>query len=298
MSKRILLADDSVTIQKVVELTFLDEDFEVVAVSNGTQALARLEEGEPDLVIADVHMPGAGGLEVCRESKRLRPWIPVLLLVGTFEPFDPAEATAAGADAYLKKPFDSQELLRQAHELIAAGEAPVPVAEPEELLRPVAAEPEPSFTWGSTLDDEPASTEVRPPDDLAADAAPGAFTSPLSGLAFRDLAPSAAPEEPADRLVTEAQPAYELQAPTPAHEPPAPLRFEAEPEVPAFAPAASAGALSAPAGLSEEDLDRLARRVVELLTPQIVREVAWEVVPDLAEVAVRARLRELEAELE
>ncbi|HSM50832.1 MAG TPA: response regulator [Thermoanaerobaculia bacterium] len=292
MSKRILLADDSVTIQKVVELTFLDEDFEVVAVSNGTQALARLEEGEPDLVIADVHMPGAGGLEVCRESKRLRPWIPVLLLVGTFEPFDPEEATAAGADAYLKKPFDSQELLRQAHELIAAGEAPVPVAEPEGLLRAVPAEPEPSFAWGSTLDDEPASTEVRPPDDLVPEAAPGAFTSPLSGLAFRDLAP----EEPAGQLVAELPPA------PPVYEPPAPLRIEAEPEAPAFdpvfAPAAPAAASATPAGLSEEDLDRLARRVVELLTPQIVREVAWEVVPDLAEVAVRARLRELEAELE
>ena len=97
MSKRILLADDSVTIQKVVELTFLDEDFEVVAVSNGSQALGRLEESEPDLVIADVHMPGAGGLEVCRESKQRRPWVPVLLLVGTFEPFDPAEATAAAS---------------------------------------------------------------------------------------------------------------------------------------------------------------------------------------------------------
>jgi CheY-like chemotaxis protein len=296
MSKRILLADDSVTIQKVVELTFLDEDFEVVAVSNGSQALARLEEGEPDLVIADVHMPGAGGLEVCRESKRLRPWIPVLLLVGTFEPFDPEEATAAGADAYLKKPFDSQELLRQAHELIAAGEAPVPVAEPEEFLRAVPSEPEPSFAWGATLDDEPASTEVRPPDDLVPEAAPGAFTSPLSGLAFRDLTPSAAPEEPAGQLVADVPPA------PPAYEPPAPLRIEAEPEVPAFDPAfgaaAPAAAFAVPAGLSEEDLDRLARRVVELLTPQIVREVAWEVVPDLAEVAVRARLRELEAELE
>lgn len=198
MSKRILLADDSVTIQKVVELTFLDEDFEVVSVSNGTQALARLEEGEPDLVIADVHMPGAGGLEVCRESKSRRPWIPVLLLVGTFEPFDPSEATAAGADAYLKKPFDSQELLRQARELIAAGEAPVPVpvSEPEELLPEAPAASEPSFSWGSSLGDEPASTEVRPPDDLAPAGESGAFASPLTGLAFRDLTPPAAPEEP------------------------------------------------------------------------------------------------------
>ena len=56
MSKRILLADDSVTIQKVVELTFMDEDYEVVAVSNGDDAVQRLGELQPDLVIADVHM--------------------------------------------------------------------------------------------------------------------------------------------------------------------------------------------------------------------------------------------------
>ncbi|MCL4836905.1 MAG: response regulator [Thermoanaerobaculia bacterium] len=291
MSKRILLADDSVTIQKVVELTFLDEDFEVVSVSNGTQALARLEEGEPDLVIADVHMPGAGGLEVCRESKSRRPWIPVLLLVGTFEPFDPSEATAAGADAYLKKPFDSQELLRQARELIAAGEAPVPVpvSEPEELLPEAPAASEPSFSWGSSLGDEPASTEVRPPDDLAPAGESGAFASPLTGLAFRDLTPPAAPEEPF-------APPAAAEAPRAFGQPAAP-RFEEEPEAPAAVPT-YAPADAVPAGLSEEDLDRLARRVVELLTPQIVREVAWEVVPDLAEVAVRARLRELEAELE
>src|SRR4051812_11841988 len=113
MGKRILLADDSVTIQKVVELTFMDEDFEVVAVSNGDEAVARLAEVQPDVVIADIHMPGANGYEVCRQVKQWRPGTPVLLLVGTFEPFQDEEARRAGADGHLKKPFDSQELLRR-----------------------------------------------------------------------------------------------------------------------------------------------------------------------------------------
>ncbi len=291
MSKRILLADDSVTIQKVVELTFLDEDFEVVAVSNGSQALGRLEESEPDLVIADVHMPGAGGLEVCRESKQRRPWVPVLLLVGTFEPFDPAEATAAGADGYLKKPFDSQELLRLAHELIAAGEVPVPAPEPAEEPAVEAFDERPAFSWSSALDDTPAATEVQPPADmLSGDGLESGIATPLSGLGFQDLTP---PPPPPSFF------ADEPEAPVPVPEPPpAPFLTETAPEPEARRGVPEPAPPSVPASLSEEDLERLARRVVELLGPQVVREVAWEVVPDLAEVAVRARLRELEAELE
>ena len=140
MKRRILLADDSVTIQKVIELTFMDEDFEVRAVSNGDEALALLPEVKPDFIIADVHMPGANGYEVCRKTKQLRPGTPVLLLVGTFEPFDEAQARSAGADSFLKKPFDSQELLQRVEELIAAkapaAEAPLPPALPMPL--PVA----------------------------------------------------------------------------------------------------------------------------------------------------------------
>ena len=72
MSRTILLADDSVTIQKVVELTFLDEGYAVVAVGNGSDAAARLDEVRPDLVIADVHMPGLNGYDLCRRAKSWR----------------------------------------------------------------------------------------------------------------------------------------------------------------------------------------------------------------------------------
>ncbi len=129
MSRRILLADDSVTIQKVIELTFMDDDYEVRAVGNGDEALAMLSALEVDFVIADVHMPGASGYEVCRRSKQVRPEVPVLLLVGTFEPFDEAQARAAGADSFLKKPFDSQELLGRVHDLLGGAAAPSQPAE-------------------------------------------------------------------------------------------------------------------------------------------------------------------------
>lgn len=134
MSKTILLADDSVTIQKVVELTFMDSDYEVVAVGDGDEAMQRLGEGGWDLVVADVHMPGVSGYEVARAAKQAHPGVPVLLLVGTFESFDADQADEAGADAHLKKPFDSQELLRLVGELasrrVVAPEA-IEEAEPE-----------------------------------------------------------------------------------------------------------------------------------------------------------------------
>lgn len=118
MSKTILLADDSVTIHKVVELTFLDEDYSVEAVSNGDEAITKLQGEAPDLVIADVHMPpGPTGYEVCDRVRELHPGVPVLLLAGAFEAFD--EERAAAADAYLKKPFDSQRLLQTVQELMA-----------------------------------------------------------------------------------------------------------------------------------------------------------------------------------
>src|SRR6202035_2594878 len=141
MSRRILLADDSVTIQKVIELTFMDEDFEVNAVSNGDEALAKLDSLQPDLVIADVHMPGANGYEVCRRAKERRPGVPVLLLVGTFEPFDEAQSRAAGADSFLKKPFDSQELLQVVQQLLAHLDEGAAAAAPASAPAPAAAAP-------------------------------------------------------------------------------------------------------------------------------------------------------------
>jgi CheY-like chemotaxis protein len=107
--RKLLLADDSITIQKVVALTFADEGVEVVTVSNGHEAIERLNEVTPDVVLADVFMPEINGYEVCRHIKQNAKLqhIPVMLLVGSFEPFDEAEARRVGADDILTKPFQS-----------------------------------------------------------------------------------------------------------------------------------------------------------------------------------------------
>ena len=64
MSRTLLLADDSVTIQRVIELTFADEDIRVVAVGDGQQAVDRSKEAPPDIVLADTDMPALDGYEV------------------------------------------------------------------------------------------------------------------------------------------------------------------------------------------------------------------------------------------
>ncbi|HEX6902837.1 MAG TPA: response regulator [Thermoanaerobaculia bacterium] len=439
MKRRILLADDSVTIQKVIELTFMDEDYEVRAVSNGDEALALLNEINPDFVIADVHMPGANGYEVCRRSKQTRPDIPVLLLVGTFEPFDEGQARSSGADSHLKKPFDSQELLQRVEELLAsrpgaaapapaafAAPAPAP-AEPDWGFQAPAAAPEwppapppepvmdwaapaqppaqdwnalPTQDWGipaapelplagagtsAAIPPEPSwgsfdlEAEPEPPPVFAAPAAPEPFDREVSfnlepdptytveeeqvftieedtpSFAVRDEV-FGAPSElsldelpPQDRYVAEPvadEPApvapaaagfnwspepepLRFEEPNPAPppvwnapveeaprwsppeperepEPAAPAAFAAPapapPPEPVFAAPVAAAAPAAAANgngrLSDEDVDRIARRVVELLGDKTVRDVAWEVVPDMAEVIIRDRLRELEAQVE
>jgi CheY-like chemotaxis protein len=122
---KLLLADDSPTIHKVVGLTFEDEGLEVIAAANGEQALRLLEEQTPpDIILADACMPGVNGYELCERVKRDVRFnhIPVILLVGTFEPFNEAEARRVGADTVLTKPFQSiRDLVSKVGSLLGGG---------------------------------------------------------------------------------------------------------------------------------------------------------------------------------
>lgn len=119
MSRTILLADDSVTIRKVVELTFADSDIRVESVGSGREAIEKLAALQPDLVLADVVMPEPNGYEVCERVKSSPRPVPVLLLAGTFEPFDPERARACGADGTLVKPFEAKLLVEKVEEALA-----------------------------------------------------------------------------------------------------------------------------------------------------------------------------------
>src|SRR5579864_9441567 len=91
----------------MVSLVFEEKGIRVVAVGNGEAACRKIPEVRPDIVLADVFMPVRNGYEVCEFVKQTSQFasIPVILLVGAFDPLDEKEAHRVGADGVLKKPF-------------------------------------------------------------------------------------------------------------------------------------------------------------------------------------------------
>lgn len=122
---RILLADDSPHAQRMGERILRDEGYEVVSVTDGETALLRLADVDPDLVLADVFLPGRTGLDMCRyikahpEHRHVR----IVLTAGMLKVFDEAEAKSAGADAIIKKPFEASAVLELIKPLVAQAAA-------------------------------------------------------------------------------------------------------------------------------------------------------------------------------
>jgi CheY-like chemotaxis protein len=170
----LLLADDSVTIQHVIESTFADEPVDVTTVGDGAAAIARLDADPPDIVLADIGMPGRDGYEVAlhvRHTPALA-HIPVILLTGAFDPVDHARAREAGCAGVLVKPFDPQMLIARVRQLLSG-------------RRAAAAAP-------------PAPAASRPED--AAEGEPGAERPPAPRA---DAQPSAGPTPSADTRAAE-----------------------------------------------------------------------------------------------
>ena len=364
--RKLLLADDSATIQKVIDLTFADEGVRVVAVGNGQDAIDRLLEESPDIVLADVFMPSRTGYEVCEYVKTHEQLkhIPVVLLVGSFEPFDEAEARRVGADDILTKPFQSirrlidrvgalvtsppvekerptAELPRTAQpeeeeigmdtyelEVTTADTLPLDqaLAKHDEVEQPVfASESLPREEKMETGATEPTNDSHGDSSDVLLDlgefepvraSADDDFVLDLDEDAGSVAAPAyeAAPMrafvEPQVKEAVAAAGAYESSYQPEAHssfadtqevpyahevlevaviEPePEPVSVSAEPAPVAAAPSTSISADQ----LSPEMIDAIARRAVELMSDKVIREIAWEVVPDLAELLIKRQLEE------
>ncbi len=121
MIYKLLLADDSITMQKLVELILAEEGFEIMSTSNGEEALAGIPSFQPDIVLADVEMPKINGYQLCDKIKQNTSTsrLPVILLAGAFEQFDEELAKKVGADDFIIKPFESQELIGKVHAALA-----------------------------------------------------------------------------------------------------------------------------------------------------------------------------------
>ncbi|HNI59275.1 MAG TPA: response regulator, partial [Pseudomonadota bacterium] len=113
MPKQILLVEDSVTMQKVVQIAFAKEDYQIVAVSSADEALARLKEARPDVLVIDAGLTGKNGYDLTAAARAEANGkdVPVLLLTSNFNPFDEARGQRSGVNANLVKPFDTQSVI-------------------------------------------------------------------------------------------------------------------------------------------------------------------------------------------
>ena len=199
MKRKLLLADDSVTIQRVVELTFSGEDIEVVTVSDGEQAIARISSDPPDIVLADIAMPKKNGYEVAafvKDNPALA-HVPVLLLAGAFEPVDEERAKRVKCDGVLVKPFETHEVITRVRELIERERPAQPVA-------PSSPEPVPVR---EVVEAPPRVIAPAPAPPPAPPQAPAVIPSPVPAAA-PSPAPSAAPAAAASTSDNESLDAY------------------------------------------------------------------------------------------
>jgi CheY-like chemotaxis protein len=259
MRQTILLADDSPTIQRLVNQTFADTRFDVVTVNNGDAAIRKFDEIEPDVVLADIYMPGKNGYEVCAHVKNHATLssTPVILLVGAFDAFDEAIANRAGAAAHITKPFEPRALI----ELVTS------TTLPDENARKPATE-ERATTAAEPVIPEP----IKMVENIE------------SAQAVETPAPPMHSVKPAEK---EIQPAVETVS---------------EPMVIAesvdllglahlFPPEIASAQGNVAADLTEEEIDRIADRVMQKLSAQAVESVAWDVVPDIALKILRDELK-------
>jgi CheY-like chemotaxis protein len=332
MPHTLLLADDSVTIQRVIELTFADEDVRVVAVGDGRQAIDKIVYEPPDIVLADVGMPGCDGYEVSAFVKD-RPefaHIPVLLLTGAFEPVDEARVRQVKADGVLAKPFEPHELITRVKDLLGVGAGQpaagisVPVsapasapaaraadATPDEHDAPSVAAPglglPPSAAGGVSLDDyfdrlDAAFASLSVPSHIDEAAS---VPRPAPEAAWREHEPGAdAPPGHVPAAGTAPSPAGRSPSPqsatvgglSPAEAFAAFLDAEqAGPQAPA-AGAGLVGTVLPPAYPPVDELVALvATRVLAQLSDRVVRESVADVVSQVAERLVREEIERLKS---
>ncbi len=195
MSYSLLLADDSLTIRRVIELTFAEEDVTVTTVGDGRRAMACIQSARPDIVLADGGMSAPGGYEIAAfvKNNKALAGIPVVLLTAAFQPVDEARAQEAGCDAVLQKPFELpllvstvMDLLRGVEEpssdaaVIPAATAPQPAAEPAQ--EQPTAERLADVDAGAVAAEPPQATVVP---EVAT--VPQAVDSPAAGAALPSL---------------------------------------------------------------------------------------------------------------
>jgi CheY-like chemotaxis protein len=256
MTLKLLLIDDSTNIQRIVELSFSDEDAIVECVSDGEIALDIVRDFKPDVVLVDVFMPGCSGYEICERIKEDPELLntAVVLLAGVLDPFDELEASRAKCDGFLTKPFNTSDLLQTVH-LLAERRQAGPKTESTRM------------DAQNTITGEPGSNCFR----LHSLIGPVVRDSFLGSDRILDLFDSDQLSAARASLAASVQ---RTERPTPNS-------------------ASSAGsAATVDVVFSEHTMNRIVDTVMRRMSAEAIREVAWEVVPELSESIIRRTIEE------
>jgi DNA-binding response OmpR family regulator len=312
VASTLLAVDDSLTMRKVLEITFASPDFNIVTANSPDAALQKLKTDKPDLIITDGTLEPKNGYELCKEIKRLFPTTPVLLLSSKQNPFDVAKGTASQVDDHMDKPFDTQQMIDKVKKLLAgqpAGAAKVPTAAQTTPSMPSPlVDPKPSATAKSTVSvaatPQPAAATpmqraktliYNPPAPVGAPLP--AAAAPLPTPAAPLPTPTAPAPTPAARPITAVSPAMPRPSPAlTATLPGAGIAVAAEePKAPAHAASAASAQVNGHLSGKLEGLGLTPAQVeaVTALSREIVERVVWEIVPVLAETIIKEELSRL-----
>lgn len=297
MTKTLLAVDDSVTMRKVLEITFSGEDFRVLTADSAQAAVGKLAEN-PAAIVVDTVLGGEDGYALAKELRRRSPGAAIILLSSRYAPFDQARGRDSGADDWADKPFDTQQLIDKVKKVLAAKEAagpvaapppqaPAPVPTPSPAVRP-QAQPQPPQAAGGGVQGFGRNTQPSL-GGAAASARTGTLvfgdgTSPTPGQAApRPAAPASGPNL-AQTMPTNPQPQAAPHAPPQA----APQASHGGSGPVAAAVNGQMAGKLAGLGLSPAQAD-----AVLALSRDVVEKVVWEVVPQLAETLIKEEIARL-----
>ncbi len=335
MTKVILCADDSVTMQTVAEITFRGTDYTYVGARTADEALDKARSHRPVLVLADAVMPGKTGYDLCQalKSDATLADVPVVILCGNSAPYDAARGAQAGADGTLTKPWDTQVMLDKVAELLdkvaQTGVARIGGGAAAAAAAPAAARPAPSPTPAPPMGQPVpvaatpavAPPKVAPPRSATimgmptikmpgpGGGAPAPVPAPAAVAPPAPVAPPAAVRPPAPVAAPPPAPAAAslgaVAASAPSRAP-----ASAPPTAPVGRPPMVSGIPTKRSALVERTLAKMGQRLAELsglepgspeliallkLSTEVVERVVWEVVPELAETIIRENLQDLSA---
>jgi CheY-like chemotaxis protein len=318
----LLAIDDSVTMRKVLEITFAGEDFRVITADSADAGFAKLRSDRPAVVLCDVTLDGPGGYAVCAKIKTENPTVAVVLMASKQQPYDAHKGQSARADDFIEKPFDTQQLIDKVKKLAArpadanAAQTRPPMSVGPQTQPGVA----PMGTGPARPPPAPPTAPVGrapgqggpPPAPANRYGTPGGASVASSGIGRGTLAygayiqnapPTAAPTAPP--ATTSGSVAARPPAAPAAHAAPAPVATPAPspaaPAAPMAAPAQAIAAASASNGQLAQKLQHLGLTDVQIsavlsLSREVIERVVWEVVPSLAETMIKEELRRLTAE--